>query len=377
MRQEGLPSPQYILMLGFWFTIVMSFLSRFMLRSTFNAFLDFAAVAIFYFLVLTNAFTTRRVRIICTAVVLCAVVMSIQGMFAYHAGYMAAKLLSVQLSTGFEVVKRVRAFGILSDPNDFAQFLLVALSLLGIYWKRRNLVANLIFPGLPALVLLYGVFLTGSRGGMLGLLVIVLALAAPRLGKLPSLVLTGFCFLVLIAAQFGGGRQLSIHEGSASERVLTWGTGISFLKSNPLFGIGFGQFTEENYLTAHNSFVLCFSELGMFGYFFWLALLVATLMALHRLIAAPVKTPEQETLRQYAVTVRTALYCFLTTAWFLSRTYNVTLYVLLALAAAMCYQRRELFAGPGTQPIRWVRWTFAVEALSIVVIYVTIRLRTF
>ena len=50
------------------------------------------------------------------------------------------------------------------------------------------------------------------------------------------------------------------------------------LKANPLFGVGWGlfrDFTEEN-IVGHNSFAHCWGELGMFGYFFWLALVIAS-----------------------------------------------------------------------------------------------------
>jgi O-antigen ligase len=36
-------------------------------------------------------------------------------------------------------------------------------------------------------------------------------------------------------------------------------------RSHPLLGVGLGQFTEYNYMTAHNSYLLALSELGVPG----------------------------------------------------------------------------------------------------------------
>ena len=375
MRQTGLPSPHYILMGGLWLAVVVSLLRHLWLRSSFNAFLDFGVVACVYFLVMTNAFSPTRVKIICATITGCALVMSVLGILAYHTGFMADQLLHEPLEGAAEYVRRIRAFGILSDANDLAQFLLVGLAMLGIFWKKRNFIVNLMLLTVPAAIIIYGIYLTGSRGAMFGLAMIVFVAASSRLGKTQSLVVAAFCFLVLISAQFGAGRDISVHEGSASGRVVAWGVGISMLKASPLFGIGFEQFEEQNQLTAHNSFVLCFAELGFLGYFFWLALVVTAIMGLQRAAQFPIKKPEDEDLRRCVTTMRAALYTFLVTSWFLSRTYNITLYVLLALAAAVIYQYRDTQPQTTVSAERWIAVTLASQAISIVLIYVTIRFR--
>jgi hypothetical protein len=42
----------------------------------------------------------------------------------------------------------------------------------------------------------------------------------------------------------------------------------------PVFGVSYNSFTDHHERTTHNSFVLCFAELGLLGYFTWLALVV-------------------------------------------------------------------------------------------------------
>jgi O-antigen ligase len=182
-------------------------------------------------------------------------------------------------------------------------------------------------------------------------------------------------FLLMLAAQFGGGRELSIREGSAAGRLMAWGTGIGVFKASPLFGVGYGKFEEYYEQTAHNSFVLCFTELGLFGYFFWLALVITTIIGLERLAKRRAVTEEDTLFMRYVTATRAALYSFLATSWFLSRTYNLTLYVIVAIAAALIFLRTQRNPELSLAPSRWIPLTVAGQFASIVLIYLTIRLR--
>jgi len=367
-RRGGLRAPQSVLMVAFWFAVVMSVLTRGWFGGSLTAFLAFGLVVGVYFLVAINAFSVKRIRIFCRVISLCCLIMAIEGIIAYYTGFKADKLV---------IRGRLGGYGILNDANDFAQFLLIGLAFLGVSWRKYDFPGNLIKVLGPASVLLYAIFLTSSRGAMFGLAAIVFVAVSARVGKAKAVLGTIVIFVVLLAAGFGGGRDISLHEGSASGRVTAWGSGISQLKTDPLFGVGFGQFTAYNDLTAHNSFVLCFAEVGFFGYFFWLALLVTTVWGLETLAKVPAKTPEDEDFTQCVTVVRAALYAFLLTAWFLSRTYNETLYIILALAVVLICLRREQVPEAVMPMVRWVPLTFIFMMGSVLVIYGTIRLRAF
>jgi putative inorganic carbon (hco3(-)) transporter len=376
MRRASLPWPQYPLLLGFWFAAVMSVLSKLWLRNALNAFIVFGLLACIYFLVFLNVFTLPRIRVLGFLVTLCAVVMAVQAIFAYHAGYMDDKLLYMKVEEGFVVYKRVRGLGVLHDPNDFAQFLLVGLTFLGLFWSKGNIVGNVVLLGLPASILIYATYLTFSRGVLFGFLVVAFVAVSRRIGALSSAMLACVLFVLMLVMNFGGGREISIHEGSAAGRIVAWGAGIAQLKQFPVFGAGYAQFTAYNDLTAHNSFVLCFAELGLFGYFFWLALILVTVLGLEGLARIPVKTPEDVAFSRCVTTVRAALYGFLATAWFLSRTYTEALFILLALAAVLIDMRRQAYPWLAISMRRWVPLTVALQAVSVVVFYLTVRLRS-
>ena len=374
---RGLRLPQDALMVGLWLAVCLSLLTKFMLRDTWNAFATFALPVCVYFLVAANAFTIPRIRIIALVMSLTALFIAVQGIAAYHFNPNSTLVL-MRMEDNFEVMRRMRGYGILNDPNDLAQFLLVGLALLGQFWNKRHRVLSLALLALPAAVLFYGIYLTGSRGAIFGIAVVAAVVASGRMGGLQSMVLGVVILLIMVAAQFGGGRQISMHESSAGQRITAWGSGIDMLKSNPVFGIGFTRFNDVYPdITAHNSFVLCFAELGLFGYFFWLALILTTVWGLQRLSKLPVNTPADQDARRTITALRAALFGFVATAWFLSRTYTPTLYILLGLATAVVHLRQKEHPKADLVPRRWTPLTVAVQFASVIVIYLTIRVRGF
>src|ERR1017187_4951857 len=68
---------------------------------------------------------------------------------------------------------RLRGLGVLADPNIFGQFLLVQLPLLFVSNKPRGMRLGYLLAVPTALVFLAGMYLTGSRGALLGLLVLI------------------------------------------------------------------------------------------------------------------------------------------------------------------------------------------------------------
>jgi hypothetical protein len=68
-----------------------------------------------------------------------------------------------------------------------------------------------------------------------------------------------------------------------------------------------------------------------------------------------------------------AFVSFLTTSWFLSRTYQIPMYLILGLATAAILLQRNV----AESAIRksWIFVTLAVEASTIAFIYLIVRLR--
>ena len=130
-------------------------------------------------------------------------------------------------------------------------------------------------------------------------------------------------------------------------------------RSSPILGVGYSNFTDHNALTAHNSFVLCFAELGIVGYFFWLSLLVVAILQLNQVLQY---TPGRRRWKTTASAFESALLAsfagMLVAAFFLSRSYNPILYPpgLASNTRVVQACRRKTFAagyypgGPGIGP---------------------------
>ncbi|MCH8179601.1 MAG: O-antigen ligase family protein [Proteobacteria bacterium] len=316
-----------------------------------------------------------------------------QGLAAYHFGIDSSELVIPQLvSDKIEAPKdfpsipaedmsgafiwRLRSVGFLNDPNDFAQTIVVVAPwvLMGFAsdasWLRRLLLAG---PWLATFA--YVLSLTHSRGGMLGAGVALLFFFRDRISRKLALLGGVAAIAVLAMGMVGGGdRAMSGKEQSASERIDAWNEGIQMLKGNPVFGVGYDNFTEHHVRTAHNSFVLCFAELGLLGYFLWMGLIVLAFKALNRITDTLASTEDHA---RYAVLLRTSMVGFLVCAWFLSRTFVPTLFILMGMTVGLLHAARQ--AHPASevpelhQPLRWKLTTVNCVVLTLALVSVFIR----
>ncbi len=186
---------------------------------------------------------------------------------------------------------RLRGLAEINDPNDFAQLIVCVIPLAFIFWQPGRGFRNTLLVIVPVCILLFGTFLTHSRGSMIAIVAMAIVAGRRRIGTVPSVVLAVGLYVGATALNFTGGRDVSVNAGS--DRTALWGTGLELLKSHPIFGVGFGNFADYAGLTAHNSFVVCAAELGMFGLFFWGMFLVPTVRDALA-IASPEKVGEQQ-----------------------------------------------------------------------------------
>ena len=179
-------------------------------------------------------------------------------------------------------VPRLRALGLLNDPNDLAQTLVAALPLVFLAWQRHRPFGNFLFVLLPASAMLWAVVLTRSRGGLVALAALVWFTFALRAGPRWARALrwAGFVGLFLVLILFF---RLGGADDSAMGRLEAWSEGLQMLKYSPVWGVGFGSFADVHQIVAHNSFVHCFGELGLVGYFAWLGAILATFWYLERI----------------------------------------------------------------------------------------------
>jgi O-antigen ligase len=240
--------------------------------------------------------------------------------------------------------RRITYLGFFNDPNDLGMFLVMCIPLaIYFYSKGTFLLKFTMFAVLC--VLGYGIYLTGSRGSMLGAggllgVYILVVSAGPKL-FIASVMLSP------IAATVVASLQSNIDE-SANGRLEAWYAGIEMLISNPIFGIGKGQFFDHHGLVAHNSYVHIAGELGVPGYSLWGGALLFTVLTGYLFIKATkndiLPTKEQLETDKSAKDfdderlINKALFFsligFMITGFFLSRMYTLLLFIFLGMSLA-------------------------------------------
>jgi O-antigen ligase len=229
--------------------------------------------------------------------------------------------------------------------------------------------------------LLYGIYLTSSRGALVALVVLAAIWTWRRRGAVTASVLGAVLLggMMMLPSRLA---ELDASESSAAGRVDAWFSGLEMFMSNPLFGIGPGLFADNNgNLTAHNSFVLVLAETGFIGYMIWLAFVgygfMMTLAVLrHRPELADARAAADWALeRSLATTLLLAQVGFFAAAFFLSRSYVILLYLLAALVLGYYTGARQRY--PALQRFELsrdlVRWPMVAVA-SIVALYVIVKL---
>jgi O-antigen ligase len=139
--------------------------------------------------------------------------------------------------------------------------------------------------------------------------------------------------------------------------------------------VGYGFFTDNHVRTAHNSYILCFAELGLVGYFLWLSLLLVTILELYSLTKLPYEEEVDGELRIMGEALMLGMLTYLAASWFLSRTYAMTLYIVIGLAVALAeIARKEERPVASFSPFGLLTRVGFVEFASISIVVVMIKI---
>lgn len=285
-RSSLLSSVQTYLLLAFIFMVGFSQIANHWLGGALNAWLAFLPSAAVFFFIVANVNTLRHLKIVVFASVAACLALVAEALLGYYAGFLGNTFfmkMNVAAGQAIYQIRRLRAVGFLHDPNDFSQMLIIVIALLFVAWRQGRIFSNTFFVLVPSTIFLWAVYLTHSRGALIGLAVLALVAGYKRLGKVPALVLSGALGLGLMALDFTGGR--AIDPSAGADRLELWAEGLEMFKHSPLFGVGFGNFTDFSRHTAHNSFILPLAELGILGATLFVALLTTTTLDVNRLIA--------------------------------------------------------------------------------------------
>lgn len=370
---------QHSLLLLFWIIIVASRLFQSRFGAALQAFAVFMPCVLIYYLLAHAVRTKFDQRTIFATLISICTLLSILSILQYWNGDPESPWL---YSQGFEelndfgerdFIYRARALGTLNDPNAFAQLLISVLPFWWFIYQSSRRPMRILVLTLVSLVL-YTCFITHSRGGLVGLVVLGFFALKERFGAFWSSIVAACLFIILVLLGFTGGRSVSLSGGE--NRIQIWADGMGMFRSSPMFGIGFGLFTEQSLWAAHNAFIECFSELGIVGYFVWISLLVTTV---HQLIVVEEVSDSGLIESWYGLVARSvkwSLLTYLSMCMFLARAYSIPLYILLGVAVSVYLSACSINSDVALRfsRCRWVTHSAFISVGSIFALYVVIRL---
>ncbi len=256
------------------------------------------------------------------------------------------------------VVNTARLAGSTSKPGELAAALVggLVLSVGLIALLRRNPVARLA-AAVAAVISALGVFLTGSRGGLIALataLATFIVVGTRWRGRLLAmaavLVVAGVGFYTYAASPDLRARVTSV--GTGSGRTDLWTVAWRMVEAHPLDGVGIGNFpgSSVNYVltpgtvaraqyvidspkVAHNTYLELWAETGLVGLTLFVVVVGFCLRCAYR-AAQEFRRQQDAPMDLLSTALLVAQVGFLAGAFFTSREYSKDIWLILALGPA-------------------------------------------
>jgi O-antigen ligase len=352
-------TPETVALVALGFVIVATAPFSIWPGGVFQVFVDYVKIVIVFVLMMNTLTTPKRLEQITWLILVCCGYIAARAVFDYARG--------VNLVEDGRVTGAVD--GIFGNPNDLALNMVTFMpaAMMVALTARYSPLRRLTAAGIAALMLATIVF-TKSRGGAVGLGVMLLAMivlgrrirpgfAAMALGAV--LLATPFMpatFWDRMSTIFDEQGDALHYTGSRESRRILLEEGLNTFWDYPMTGVGAGQFKnynppgrKERWRETHNALIQVAAETGLFGVLAFGFLIVRGAMAAaatRRLLARPRKRDapdplrlvmsevDRRTLYAYTAAMTAGLVGWFTCALFASVAYSWTFYYLLALIVA-------------------------------------------
>lgn len=298
---------------------------------------DFAKTVLYFLIFMGVVTSARKLEQFYTALLILLAIMAGLSLFHYYGIIYIPELDSLTQrefdpNTGEVItITRLQSTGIFNDPNDFGMILVIGVVLCFHRFGRSAFFGKAATLGLAALFT-YLVYLTKSRGAALAFLSAMGVLVYARWG-LKKAILAAVLLLPVVAVIFSSRQDGGVEGGTGQSRIQLWAEGMSLVKQYPIFGLGANLFGDEVGLVAHNSFVHCYAELGLFGGTIFFGCFFFAFLQLIQQFRAPELTSDRE-LRGRTATALAILTGATVSLLTLSRSYITPTYMVLSIAAA-------------------------------------------
>ncbi len=261
------------------------------------------------------------------------------------------------------------SFGTMYDPNDLAYFL-ISLFPLSLFYLIHNGGRFRKITAVAAIgCSLTAAFMTGSRGGLIGLLVVIVVLLYSRAGRIRwthavFIAMVISAFLLLNRESLNMDRYRSFGRISADYnitdefgRLQIWKKGLQLTLSNPITGVGVNCFsmavgylreaeeTPPAWQVSHNSYIQVAAEVGLIGFIVFLSIIWGCFKNFSHCRKGGTASAEANEVKTIAGLLQAGFAGNLAAAFFLSQSYSVLFPLFFAFSALLRKFRDRLQAG--------------------------------
>ena len=272
-----------------------------------------------------------------------------------------------------------RLAGSIGDPNELATLLAAGVGVAtALIFDSQRSAAFRIGSGVMALVLLSGILITLSRGGLVALAAALLAAVLVSPGRFRAMTLATVATILTVSGVFffavasEAARDRITETDGGSGRTDIWSVGWRMVEDHPVRGVGAGNFqiSSIHYLlapgvlkfdqyivdqpsVAHNAYLQVLAETGVIGLALFLIAVVACIACAAKAMRRLRRLGDQEG-ALLAAGVIAGTVALLAGFFFLSEEHSKHLWLLLALGPAVLGAARrsedEAAAEPAATP---------------------------
>lgn len=259
--------PESYLLLAFLGAAGVSCVTALWMRQAVESWGNLAKMGAAYFLILNVARSERHLRGLIWAMVLGGLVPALGALHRYWNGEVIAG--------------RAGWAGTFGNPNDLAFSLVILIPLAAFLSGESGPLKKALLGGILA-IYGYTIYVTFSRGGMVGLLAVLGVLTFRHPARsirfvAVALLAASLIGLVYFWSRPEGFRGLS-DDASFQQRIETIRTGLEMFADRPLLGVGLGcsivawplyappGILFQGALVNHNTFIQALSETGILGF---------------------------------------------------------------------------------------------------------------
>jgi O-antigen ligase len=287
--------PQGAMLIAFLSVCAVSTVGAIYVRHAFEQTSEFAKIVLVY-LLLENVITSEsRLRKVFFTMVLGGMIPALGTIYNYRSGF-------------FYESTRAGWRGIFRNPNDDAYALIILIPLvLALANKSGKLMRVALWTVIP--IYLLAIFLTFSRGGLIGLFAMLALIGWKQKSILIKTAMVAALLMGLVGIAMFWNRDTGSFTNIKSDttvrqRLATFRAGGLMFMHNPMLGVGPGDSMVayplyvpkeahcgcQDQLVVHNSFLQVLSETGIFGFIPFMIFIFSSLYQAWSLEKGPIGT---------------------------------------------------------------------------------------